>query len=71
MIRAWYGFPGRCTTAPRTNEPGSHGAERDFSEAGNVLFAADVPQALAAVLPSTRSALRQIWQENGARTWGS
>jgi hypothetical protein len=53
------------------NEPGSHGAERDFSEEGNGLFATDVPEALTAVLPSTQSALRQVWEENGARAQGS
>ncbi len=53
------------------NEPGSHGAERDFSQDGNTLFAADVPESLIAILPSTRSALQHIWEENGAWTHGS
>ncbi len=53
------------------NEPGSNGAERDFSEQGNTLFAADVPETLTAILPSTSPALRQAWEQNGARTQGS
>jgi uncharacterized protein YukE len=53
------------------NEPGSHGAERDFSQDSNTLFAAAVPESLIASLPSTRSALQQTWEENGARTHGS
>ncbi len=53
------------------NEPGSHGAERDFSQEGNTLFAAEVPEAFAAVLPTTQPTFRQIWAENGARAQGS
>lgn len=52
------------------NEPGSHGAERDFSQEGNTLFAAGVPTSLTEALPQAQSALRRIWEENGARTHG-
>ena len=53
------------------NEPGSHGTERDFSEQGNTLFAANAPESLTRMLPSIQSALRQIWEQNGAKTQGS
>jgi hypothetical protein len=53
------------------NEPGTHGAERDFSEEGNTLYAGEVPEPLTHALPSMQSMLRQVWEENGTRTQGS
>jgi hypothetical protein len=59
------------------NEPGIHGSERDFSQEGNALFAADVPEALITGLSkgqiegTIQGTALQIWKENGSQTHGS
>lgn len=53
------------------NEPGTQGSVRDFSQEANAYFAEEVPATLITALSTTPSAVRQIWQANGAKTHGA